>query len=341
MLNVGIVGFGVMGKTHFKCYRAMPEVNVTAICDAADINIAAQTQASANLGKMESDIDITNVHIYKDFQKMLREEKLDLVSITLPTFMHADFTIKALQAGVNVLCEKPMSLTLDGCQAMIDAAEKSKKVLQIGHCIRFWPEYVRAKEIINSGEYGQVKAASFQRLSSSPTWSWNNWLQDESKNGGAIMDLHIHDVDIILHWFGIPASVFSTATAGYNYVMTQYLYPDDKVVTAEASWLMAPGFGFKMAFNIVLEKATIIFDSTQETALKIYMLDGTTYIPEPEKKDGYWFEIEYFVKTVSGQKLPPIITPQQSLDVVRIALAEKLSAKEHRKVITNLGNKGC
>lgn len=332
MLNVGIVGFGVMGKTHYKCYQAMPEVNVTAICDAGDINIATQTQASANLGKMESGIDITNVHIYKDFEKMLREEKLDLVSITLPTFMHADFTVKALQTGVNVLCEKPMSLTLDECQTMIDAAQKSGKVLQIGHCIRFWPEYVKAKKIINSGEYGQVKAASFQRLSSSPTWSWNNWLQNESKNGGAIMDLHIHDVDIILHWFGIPNSVFSTATAGCNHVMTQYLYPDDKVVTAEAGWLMAPGFGFKMAFNIVLEKATIIFDSTQETALKIYMLDGTTSIPQSENKDGYWFEIEYFVKTVSGQKLPKLITPQQSFDAVRIALAEKLSAKEHRKV---------
>ncbi len=332
MLNVGIVGFGVMGKTHFKCYQAMQGIKITAICDTGDINIAAQTQASANLGKMESGIDISNVHIYKDFEKMLSEEKLDLVSITLPTFMHADFAVKALHAGVNVLCEKPMALSPNECRSMIDAAEKSGKVLQIGHCLRFWPEYVRAKEIINSGEYGQVKAASFQRLSAAPTWSWNNWLQNESKNGGAIMDLHIHDVDIILHWFGVPASVFSAATTGCNHVMTQYLYPDDKVVTAEASWLMAPGFGFKMAFNIVLEKATIVFDSTQETALKIHTFDGKTYTPEAENKDGYWFEIEYFVKTVLGEKLPKIISPQQSFDAVRIALAEKISAKEHRKV---------
>ena len=332
MLNVGIVGFGVMGKTHFKCYKAMPGIKITAICDAGDIKVAGQTQASANLGRLDSDIDITNISIYKNFDAMLREEKLDLISITLPTFMHADFTVKALEAGVNVLCEKPMSLTLAECQTMIDAAEKAKKVLQIGHCIRFWPEYVKAGEIITSGTYGQVKAATFQRLSASPTWSWNNWLQNESKTGGAILDLHIHDVDIILHWFGIPTSVFCTATGGSSHVMTQYSYPDGKVVAAEASWLMAPGFGFKMAFNIVLEKATIIFDSSQQPTLKIHTFDNETYTPAPDKKDGYWFEIEYFVKTVLGEKLPSIITPQQSLDSVRIALAEKTSAMQHREV---------
>jgi predicted dehydrogenase len=336
MLNAGIVGFGVMGKTHCKCYQTLPGVRVAAICETGDIKKTVGTsQAAANLGKLDAEMNIDNVRLYSDFDKMLREEKLDMISIALPTFMHTDFTVKAFEAGIHVLCEKPMALTLPECRRMIDAAEKSGKVLQIGHCVRFWPEYVKARQFINSGEYGQVRAATFQRLSAFPTWGWKNWQQNGSKNGGAMMDLHIHDTDIILHWFGVPASVFCTAARGpsgdYDHIVTQYSYPD-RVVTAEASWLMAPGFGFRMGFNIALEKATIIFDSACEPSLKIYTNDNKTYTPEPEKKDGYWFEIEYFVKTILGEKQPQIITPQQSYDAVRIAIAEKTSANEHRKV---------
>jgi predicted dehydrogenase len=337
MLNAGIVGFGVMGKKHCKCYQTLPGVQVAAICETGDIKKAGAAQAAANLGKLDTEMDLKNVRFYKDFDKMLKEEKLDMVSIALPTFMHADFTIKALQAGVHVLCEKPMALTLDECQCMIDTAEKHGKILQIGHCVRFWPEYVKARQIIDSGEYGRVCAAMFQRLSAFPTWGWNNWQQNGEKNGGAMLDLHIHDVDIILHWFGIPSSVSCAAVQGksgdYDHIVTQYAYPDDKVITAEASWLMAPGFGFRMSFNIALEKATIIFDSTQEPTLKIYTFDNKIETPAFEKKDGYWFQIDYFVKTIRGENLPQIIiTPQQSYDAVRIALAEKISAREHRKI---------
>ena len=337
MLKAGVVGFGVMGKTHCKCYHSFPGVQVVAICEIGDIKKLGTSQAAANLGKLDTAMDIENVRLYSDFDKMLQDEKLDLISITLPTYMHADYTVKALEAGLHVLCEKPMALDLEQCQLMIDAAKRSGKVLQIGHCIRFWPEYVKARHIIESGEYGKVRAATFQRLSAPPTWSWNNWQRAGSKNGGgAMMDLHIHDVDIILHWFGLPESVYTSAAQGptgcYDHILTQYAYPDDKVVTAEASWLMAPGFGFRMSFNIALEKATITFDSTSDPSLKIHTFDNKTYTPAPENKDGYWFEIEYFIKTILGEKLPRIITPQQSYDAVRIALAEKISADEHLKV---------
>lgn len=336
MLSVGIVGFGVMGKTHCKCYQSLPGVHVAAICETGDVKKTGTAHAAANLGKLDAAMDIEDVRVYSDFDKMLHEEKLDLISIALPTFMHADFTLKALKAGINVLCEKPMALSLDECQSMMDAAKKSGKVLQIGHCVRFWPEYIKAKQIIDSREYGRVRAATFQRLSAFPTWGWNNWQQNGSKNGGAMMDLHIHDTDIILHWFGIPASVFCTAahgpSGGYDHLITQYTYSDDKVVAAEASWLMAPDFGFRASFNIALEKATLIFDSTCQPSFKIHTFDNKTCTPAPEEKDGYWFEIEYFVKTIRGEKLPQIITPQQSYDAVRIALAEKISAHEHRKV---------
>ena len=335
MVRVGIVGLGFMGNMHFKCYKATKQAEVIAVCDADEDRLKG-TGAAGNIPGAEEPLDLTGVEQYRDFDKMLSEAELDAVSITLPTYMHRDFTIKALKAGLNVLCEKPMALNPQLCEEMIGAAEKSGKILQVGHCVRFWPEYAKTKEIIDSGKYGKVKAATFQRLSLTPTWSWNNWLMAEAKSGGALMDLHIHDSDFVQYVFGMPKAVYTRCTNGpsgaYDHVVTQYLYDDNCVITAEGGWIMTPSFGFEMSFNIILEKATIVFDCTREPAFKVCPPQGDAFTPEVEQGDGWSLEITHFVKAVSGQKVPEIITPVQSLDSVKLTSAEKQSAQSGKEV---------
>ena len=176
MLRVGIVGFGFMGKMHLRCYRGIDGVTVAAVCDADESRLKDTKGAAGNIEGAQTPPDLAGVNLYTDFDRMLTEEKLDAVSITLPTSMHRDFTVKALDAGVNVLCEKPMAVDIPQCEDMIAAARKSGRILQIGHCIRFWPEYAKTKKIVEAGEYGKIWAASFRRLSALPKWSWNNWL---------------------------------------------------------------------------------------------------------------------------------------------------------------------
>ena len=145
MLKVGIVGFGFMGQTHYKCWKKVEGAKVTAICDV-NPNIEEDTKrAVGNIGDASEAVDFSSLNVYTDFDKMLLGEKLDAVSITLPTYLHPDNTIKALSAGVNVLCEKPMALTAKDCEPMITEAKRSVKILKIGHCVRFWPEYAKAK----------------------------------------------------------------------------------------------------------------------------------------------------------------------------------------------------
>ena len=170
MIRVGVVGLGFMGNMHAKNYRALENTNLVTICDIDENKLKGTAGTTGNIEGTEQPLDLTGVELYSDYDKMLADAKLDAISITLPTYLHRDFTVKALQAGLNVLCEKPMALNLQQCDEMIAAAKKSGKILQIGHCIRFWPEYVRTKEIIDSGEYGRVVAATFQRLSVTPTW---------------------------------------------------------------------------------------------------------------------------------------------------------------------------
>lgn len=335
MVRAGVAGLGFMGNMHFKCYKATKQAEVAAVCDTDEDRLKG-TGAAGNIPGAEEPLDLTGVEQYSDFDKMLSEAELDAVSITLPTYMHRDFTIKALEAGVNVLCEKPMALNPQLCEEIIAAAEKSGKILQIGHCIRFWPEYAKTKEIIDSGKYGKVKAATFQRLSLTPTWSWNNWLMEDAKSGGALMDLHIHDSDFVQYVFGMPKAVYTRCTNGpsgdYDHVVTQYLYDDNCVITAEGGWIMTPSFGFEMSFNIILEKGTIVFDCTREPTFKVCLVSDEAFMPEVEQGDGYSLEIAHFVKAVSGQRVPEITTPAQSLNSIKLILAEKQSAQSGKEV---------
>ena len=336
MLRIGIVGWGFMGKMHFRCYKSATNVEVTAICDADAKQLQNSSGVAGNISGAEDDLDLSNIALYSDLSKMLAEEKLDALSIASPTFLHASQTIEALNVGVHVFCEKPMSLNSGDCREMAEVAKQSGKTLQIGHCIRFWPEYVQAKEIIDSQKYGKVLAATFQRLSLTPTWSWDNCFLDGKRSGGAMLDLHIHDTDYVQYVFGMPKEVFSRGVIGlsgeFDHTVTQYLYGNDCVITAEGGWIMAPGFGFEMSFKIMLEKATLVYSSAQEPTFRIFPIDGETIIPEIPTGDGYSFEIQHFVDTLSGKAVPSIITPEQSGDSVKIIEAEKESIRNNDKI---------
>jgi len=336
MLRIGIVGWGFMGKMHFRCYKSDTNVEVTAICDADAKQLQNSSGVAGNISGAEDDLDLSNIALYSDLSKMLAEEKLDALSIASPTFLHASQTIEALNAGVHVFCEKPMALNSGDCREMTEVAKQSGKTLQIGHCIRFWPEYVQAKEIIDSQKYGKVLAATFQRLSLTPTWSWDNCFLDGKRSGGAMLDLHIHDTDYVQYVFGMPKEVFSRGVIGpsgeFDHTVTQYFYGNDCVITAEGGWIMAPGFGFEMSFKIMLEKVTLVYSSAQEPTFRIFPIDGETIIPEIPTGDGYSFEIQHFVDTLSGKAVPSIITPEQSGDSVKIIEAEKESIRNNDKI---------
>ena len=336
MLRIGIIGMGFMGQMHFRCWQATPGAQVIAICDIDPGKFTTPAGTAGNIAGTEGALDFSTVECFTNAGAMFAKMQLDAVSITLPTYLHAEYTLLALQAGVNVLCEKPMALDPTDCDQMAAATSESGKLLQIGHCIRFWPVYARAKAYIDSGEFGRVLAATFQRLSATPTWSWQGWLMDGAKSGGAIMDMHIHDADFVQYVFGIPESVFCRGARGpsgeYDHVVTSYVYNDGKVITAEGGWAMAPGFGFQMSFHIVFEKATIVFDSSRGPDLKVCPKDGEAFAAAVEPGDGYSEEIRHFAELLQGKPVPAILTPKQSAASVRLILAEKLSAESGQQV---------
>ena len=105
MLKIGIVGLGFMGKMHFRCYKSLENVKISVICDVDAKRLKDSSGSSGNISGAEDYLDLSNISLYSDFSRMLAEEKLDVVSIASPTFLHASQTTEALKAGLDVFCE--------------------------------------------------------------------------------------------------------------------------------------------------------------------------------------------------------------------------------------------
>ena len=313
MIRVGIVGLGFMGRMHYRCWKALADAKITAVCESnPKVLAAAGEPARGNVGGAADHIDLNEVKVYTDLGELLADKSVDALSITLPTFLHAETTVKALEAGVHVLCEKPMALSVEDCDRMAAAAKSARSrapdrpLHPVLAGIRRHPSaHSRA------GQHGRPIAASFRRYTAMPAWSPDSWFADEKRSGGQPLDLHIHDTDYIHHAFGMPAAVSSMADGPQTYISTQYHYDNGPAVVAESTWRMAPAFGFEMSFVVVLERATILYDSTRTPAFRVCPAEGAAFTPEVPPGDGYSREIEHFARAMAGETVEPDHHPQR------------------------------
>ncbi len=338
MLKAGLVGAGVMGTMHSNCYRVLPDVDLVAVAD-----ILPEKGKEVTKGM--------DTKVYSSFEEMISNEELDIIDVCLPTYLHAEYSIKAAEAGKHVICEKPMALNVDECTKMIEAAEKAGVKFMIAHCIRFWPEYKKLKELIDSGRIGPVISSHFCRISPTPEWSWDNWLMDPKRSGGALLDLHIHDVDYLNYLFGMPAYVNSVGRhddRGWSHAFTQYGYKDLACIT-EGGWDMPPKYSFEMSFRVIGKDATVEWSTTNDKGLMLYPQTGEG---NPEKIEvdspsvgldakvgnlsdlgGYFNELQYFVNCIKEDTDPKIVTAEDARNSVKLILCEEESLKTGKTVI--------
>lgn len=335
MKKIAIVGFGFMGRMHYGAWKKAKGAKVCAICDS---NLSQLQKVNrGNQAGTDDSTDFTGIEIFEDFDTMLRTGGFDIVDITLPTPLHPAMSRKALRAGYHVLCEKPMALTLRACDSMLAVAEGAKGKFLIAQCLRFWPEYVCLKQIIDSGEYGEVKAADFSRYAAAPgrDSGGKSWFLDESRSGGVVMDLHIHDADMVNFLFGMPKTVTSRAHRredGFtDHISTMYGF-QNKVVTSSASWAMPVSYLFGSEIKVVFDRAVAVMNSKAKQALTIYPAQGEPFEPKLPAATGYEAEIQYFLALVNGTAQTHPLTPQDARDSIQLVLAERRSAKTNRTV---------
>lgn len=340
MIKVGIIGLGFMGKMHFDNYAGIKGVKVVAIADIDKKKRAGDWSAIAgNIAGKGKGPNLKGITMYEKAEDLIKDPNVDVVDITLPTNQHIKYTLKSLAAGKPTICEKPMARTSAEAKKMAEAAKKSKTPLFIGHCIRFWPEYAKLKEIVDSKKYGAVLQATFCRFSLTPTWSWDNWLLDYKRGGGAALDLHIHDTDFVQYLFGKPQTI-SASMAGFkpgqpDHIRANYTFKGKKnlMVTTEGGWMYTPGFGFTMNFRVHCEKATIVYDCNADKTFAVHPRKGKTIYPKVNKGDGYSNELAYFMQCIGKGIKPKVITPESSIFSVKMIEAEISSAKSGGKPV--------
>ena len=327
MLNVAILGYGGIARAHQGGYKLLEEAGkarLVAVCDIREEAFGQEIQINL---KSENSGSANAFHCYTDLEEMLNKEQLDFIDICVPSYLHREYSVKFLEKGYNVLCEKPMALNSEDCEAMLAAEKKSGKKFMIAQVLRFFKEYEYLKKCIENEIFGKPLAAHFKRVSNYPFWGWENWFMDYDKSGGCITDLHIHDVDVVRYLFGEPKAVSCQAVdtcTRYDLVQTVFKY-DDVIVSANGSW-SSKKTPFSAGYRVDFEKATLIYESGKVT---VYPNDDTApYSPELGDWNGYTNEIAYFCDVVNGTVENTRNPSSSAANTIRLIELMKQSADE-------------
>lgn len=209
-VRIGVIGTG-MGRLHMQAYSEVPGVKIVAICD---LNEPEARSFAQKYGAEK---------VFTDYRDMFAMDGLDGVSIAIPNFLHAEVSIAALDAGLNVLCEKPMATTLDDAAAMVEKQRKTGKRLMVHMNSRFRDANLALGALAPSGQLGEVYygRASMIRRRSVPTIHFpptgvmgrGPWFLDREKaGGGALMDIGVHTYDLMWWFMGGPKPISVSAS---------------------------------------------------------------------------------------------------------------------------------
>ena len=303
MLKIGLVGVGGISGAHIPAWDSMEDAELVALCDIRS-------------ERMENYKDKRH---YTDFDEMLANEEFDIIDICLPTYLHADFAIKAMEKGINVICEKPISLNADDIERVYSTAEKNNVKFMVAQVLRFWPEYELLKEIYDTKKYGKLLSGTMTRLGCYPKWSWDGWMMDEKRSGLVPFDLHIHDLDFMVYAFGKPEVIyqFRSKLPDQDFISLNYDF-GDFCINTEASWY-ATCYPFTAQFRFQFEDALV---SNENGKMVIYCrddvkidlsqdADGDTGSINLPKSDAYANEIRYFADCVKNGTTVEKVKPDE------------------------------
>lgn len=320
VIRIALAGMGFMGRTHLEAYSHLPDVEIVAVCTRGGSGASEIPDAA---------------RVYTDFAAMISMGGFDAVDICLPTGLHPETAVAALEAGYPVLCEKPLALDLEGCSRVIEASNRSKGTIAVAHCLRFWPAYAAAKRLIDSGRFGRVLHADLSRVSPTPDWASNSWLLDPSESGGAALDFHIHDADMILDLFGPPEGVcsrgLSSDSRGVYHLTTLYEY-SDFVAVATGGWTASASYGMRMEARFLLEAATVEVRPLEDSAVKVFPNEGAAFALEGTAGEGYLPLLSAFASAVDGGDFTGLVTAEEGARSVSLCLSEIRSVRETRAI---------
>jgi predicted dehydrogenase len=328
MKRVGIVGAGLTGEMHAERWGRLP-VEVAGFTTRTPER--AQAAAERHGGRA-----------FPDLKALL--SAVDVVDICTPTPTHKDLVLAAAAFGKDVICEKPMARRMRDAEEMMAACEAAGVRLFIAHVVRFFPEYARAKAVLDSGRLGRPGVIRTVRGGNFPAPDTQNWYADFEQSGGVVLDLLVHDIDYARWCFGDVATVFARGLTfsdvpNADHVLLTMRFQNGAIGHLEGSWAYPPG-NFRTRLEIAGDEGLLEFDSLETLPLSLTLKqEGASLaagVPVPESPlhstdDPYYREIEHFLSCLeSGDDF--LVSPQDGVEAVRIALATIESLRTGRPV---------
>jgi len=358
-LTVGIIGTGMIATAgHMPAWRDLPD----------DVEIVAVADVLADRAKLIAEREGVP-HAYGDWQKMLADRDLDVVSICTPNAYHKEQAVAALAAGAHVLCEKPVATSCDDAAAMFDAAEAAGRTLLVGQSSRFRNRSLAAKEVIDAGRLGEIYFAETYYLRRRGVPKWGQFHVKAHSGGGPIYDLGVHAIDLLYWLMGSPA-VQAVSGATYTKLANRdehlktsladsgaflgvltprpYNFHDYDVEDMAAGFVRLAGgvtVAFKTSWAANVPKnhgATMLLGTdgglvleplTLVTNMGSYQANVELSVPDDEHGpfSGHWGETAHLVRVVRGEE-EPLVTRTEVLNVMRTLDALYQSAAEGREI---------
>jgi predicted dehydrogenase len=324
MFKIAVVGVGFIGQSHIAAIAGIEDAEVVAVVDTKD---TAREAAAAEW----------HCRAYATLEDAVLNEEVDLVDVCLPTVLHEQFVVKAASLGKHVLCEKPVTFTLESFDRMVAACEKSKVCFMVAQVARWWPEFAVIKEYVDSGKLGSVRMVYEKRLAQHPNWT--EWHKDPAVSGGGLFDMNIHDIDFLYTLFGMPKKIYAvgwqSGTGCWNHIAADLKWESAQAI-CETSMAMTGDFPFSIELRVGGDKGTIGYafsaghnlkDGDVGSDFNWYPEGGGIEALSAEQTDMYRVEIEAFLEAIREDKPAPV-TATQVRDVLTITLAIEKSLKE-------------
>ncbi|WP_302368436.1 Gfo/Idh/MocA family protein [Brachyspira aalborgi] len=309
---VAIIGGGFISNIHAQCYKNLG-IKIEAIADISE--------------KVRQEFkEKYNCKTYSSAEEMLENvsDNIDLVDICAPTFLHEELILLALKYNKHVICEKPLSINIDFVENIIDKFENNNRYLMTAQVLRFWAEYVKIKEWIEEGVFGNIKLVSAMRLAQHPK---SEWFYNPKKSGGGIFEFHIHDIDFLCYLFGDVKEVYANGSKDENeswdFINSSIKFKNGISASAQGIFGITDNYPFTANMKVIGDKATAEYslsagvnldsDGKQSNSLILYRKGKEPIIENIKSKDAYELELEYFIDCVKNNKKPEIV----SLDSIK------------------------
>lgn len=289
-----------MGKKHLRIYNELQKESWVSLIGGADID----EKITKEVG------ELYQVNCSRDYEELLRQSP-DLVSVAVPTSLHREVAIAALQAGSHVLVEKPISNTIEDGIAIIDEAEARGLSVFVGHIERFNPAITRLKEVLDSSDLGDIVCIATLRVG-----SYDKRIYDT----GIILDLGSHDIDLITYLHGKKVTqVFTVGSSTIHkyedHASILLNFVSNKAGFIELSWLMP--YRVRQVFAVGTEKFALanLIDQSLTLYEKTEVIGRESVNGEPLK-----IELESVISSIKNGT-PPVVGGRESCETLSVALA--------------------